>query len=125
MSERFGWQSLGHDFSTVDAWTWTNLDEPIRGANRPLIVFHHDHSVAQITKPFQRRNHLHVVFWVQTDAWFIQHVEHSHQSRTDLGRETNALGFPARQGAGATVQIEIVQPDPDQQLDPAGNLTQD
>ena len=69
---------MRHHPSTVNAWTRANLDEPIRGADRLFVVFDDDHCVAQIAEPFERRDHLHVVFRVQTNARLIQHVKHSH-----------------------------------------------
>ena len=63
-----------------------DFEDVIRGTNRVGIVLDHDHGIAQIAQPLQRLDHFDVVFGMQPDAWFVQHVQHSHQARPNLRR---------------------------------------
>ena len=53
---------------------------------------------------------------MQADAGLIQNVEHTGEARADLGRQSDALGLAARQGAGGPRQVEVVQADLDEEV---------
>src|SRR5262249_7417477 len=89
---------FGHDLAAVHARTGAEFDNVIRGPNCVGVVLHDDHRIAQIAKPFQRLDHFDVVFGMQSDARFVQHVQHPHQTRADLRRKPDTLRFAARQG---------------------------
>ena len=85
--------------AAVHAGPRAHLDDVIRGANRILVVLDDDHRVADVAQPLERRDHLHVVLRMQPDARLIEHVEHAHEPRADLRRQTNALRLAARERA--------------------------
>src|SRR5689334_18052382 len=87
------------------------LDDVIGSADGILVVFDYDDGIAEIAQAAQRANHLHVVFGMQADARFVEDVEHTHQSRADLRRKTNALRFTTRERAGTTIKIQVVETD--------------
>ena len=51
-----------------------------------------------------------VVALVQSDRRLVEDVHDAHQARADLARQTDALGLAARQGLGAAVQSQVVEP---------------
>ena len=57
------------------------------------------HGVAQVAQPAQRAEEALVVALVQPDARLVEDVEHAHEARADLGRETDALRLAARERA--------------------------
>ena len=65
-----------------------------------LVVFHHQHSIAQIAHPLQRFDEAGVIPLVQADARLIQNIEDAHQLAADLRSQANALGLAAGEGDG-------------------------
>ena len=110
--------------AAVHAGARPHLDEVIGGADRVLVVLDDDHRVADVAQPLERRDHLDVVLRVQADARLVEHVEHAHQAGADLRRQPDALRFAARERAGAAVEVQVVEADAEQQLEPAADLLQ-
>ena len=98
-------RSLNDDRAAVDARAGPHLDDMVRGANRVLVVLDDDDRVADVAEPLERRDHLDVVLRVQADARLVQHVEHAHQPRADLGRQPDALRFSARERAERRLKL--------------------
>jgi hypothetical protein len=44
---------------------------------------------------------------VQPNAWFVQYIKHPRQPRSDLGAESDPLGFPAGKGSAFAIQGKI------------------
>ena len=59
---------------------------------------------------------------MQPDARLVEHVEHAHQPGADLRRQADALRLAARERAGAAVEVQVVEADAEQQLEPAADL---
>ncbi len=97
------------DGTAVLAGSGTDVDDPITGTNGFLVMFHHQHRVAEIAKTVERVDQTVVVALVQTNRWFIQHVQGAHEPRTDLARESDSLRFSTRQGARRSTEGEIIQ----------------
>ena len=108
--------------AAVHAGARSHLDDVIRRADRVLVVLDDDHRVADVAQALERRDHLHVVLRMQPDARLIEHVEHAHQPRADLRRQPDALRLAAGQRARAAVEVQVVEPDAEQQLETAANL---
>ena len=108
----------------MDARPGAHLDEVVGGADRVLVVLDDDHRVADVAQALERRDHLHVVLRVQADARLVEHVEHPHQPGADLRGQPDPLRLAARERARAAVEVQIVQPDAQQQLQPAADLLQ-
>src|SRR5579871_736040 len=62
---------------------------------------------------------------MQADTRLIQHVEHPHQARPDLRGQPDALRLAAREGAGFAVEVQIVQADSEQKIQPLDDLLED
>ena len=117
-------RSLHHYVSTVHARPGAHLHDVVGGAYRVFIMLHDDDRVAYVAQASERRDHLHIVLRVQADARLVEHIQHPHQARPDLCGQPNPLRLAARQRARATVEIQIVQPDPQEQFQPGLDLLQ-
>ncbi len=89
----------------------TNVDDVVGGANGVLVVLDDDQRVTQIPQPHQRLDESSVVALVEPDGRLIQHIQHPDQTRSDLGRQANALRLPARQRGRRTREGEVIQAD--------------
>ena len=108
----------------MHAGPWSHLDDVIGGADRVLVVLDDDDRVADVAQALERRDHLGVVFRVQADARLVEDVEHPHQAGADLRRQPDALRLAARERAGAAVEVEVVEPDAEQELQPRADLAE-
>ena len=108
----------------MHAWSWPHLDDVIGGADRVFVVLDDDDGVADVAQALERRDHLRVVLRVQADARLVEDVEHAHQAGADLRRQPDALRLAARERAGAAVEVEIVEADAEQELQPRADLAE-
>ena len=70
--------SLNNHVAAMNSRARSHLDDVIRGGHRVLIVLDDNYRVADIAQALKRCDHLYVVLGMKTDAWLIEHVEHSH-----------------------------------------------
>ena len=117
-------RALHDDLAAVDAGPGPHLDDVVGGADRVLVVLDDDDGVADVAQALERRDHLDVVLRVQADARLVEHVEHAHQARADLRRQADALRLAARERARAAVEVQVVEADAEQQLEPSADLLQ-
>ena len=107
------------------------IHDIIGRADRILVMLDHDHRIAQIAQPLQRRQQHVVVALMEANARLIEHVKHARQPAANLAGKADTLRFAARQRAAGAIQIEVIQPDIIQKAQPlvdflqdgAGNLT--
>ncbi len=100
MPEQFRHRAGDHHLTAMLTGPWADVDGPICGPNRVLVVLHHDEGVAQGLQPQQGFDQPVIVALMQSDGRFVQDVEHSHQTGPDLGGQPDALRFPTGQAAG-------------------------
>ena len=62
---------------------------------------------------------------MEADAGFVQDIGHAHQTRADLGSQTDPLGLAARKGARGPGQGKVIQSHVDEEHDPGPDLLQD
>ena len=79
------------------ARTGTDVDDMVGGMHRILIVLHNDQRIAEVAQMAQCCKQAVVVALMQSDARLIEDVEHTHEPRADLRRETDALCLAARE----------------------------
>ena len=96
----------GDDVAAVDAGAGPDLDEVVGGHHRVLVVLDHDHRVAEVAQALERRDQLLVVALVQADRGLVEHVQHAHQARPDLGRQADPLRLAAGERARRRASIE-------------------
>ena len=70
-------------------------------------MLHHHHSIAEVAKFLEGGQQAVVVALVQADAWFIQHIKHPAEPRSQLAGQPDALGLAAGEAAVFPVEGEI------------------
>jgi hypothetical protein len=73
----------------------SEVDQVVGGHHRALVVLDHDHRVAEVAQPVERRDQLLVVALVQADRGLVEHVHDADQAGADLGREADPLRLAA------------------------------
>ena len=111
-----------HDVAAVLARARADVDRPVRGADRVLVVLDDDQRVAQVAQPGERLDQPAVVALVQPDGRLVQHVQHADQPGADLGGQPDALRLAAGERARRAVQRQVVQPDVEQEAQPGLHL---
>ena len=120
-----GRQSLGDDPAAVHAGAGTEIDDVVGLADGILVVLDDDHGVAQVAQAHQRVEQALVVALVQADRRFVQDVHDADEARADLAGQADSLRFAARQGLGAAIQRQVVEPDVVQEAQPVADLLDD
>ena len=115
--------ALRHHPTAMHTGTRAHVDAMVSRANHVLVVFHHQHAVANVAQMLQGVDEPVVVALVQTDAGFVQHIHHAGQARTDLRSQTDALRLAARQGVGTARKAQVGETHIVQKLQPVGNFT--
>ena len=103
----------------------TDVDDPVGGRDGVLVMLDDDDRVAEVPQSGQRLDETVVVALVQADRRLVQDVEDPDQPGADLGGQADALSLAAGQGAGGTVQREVVQADVEQEPQPRLDLLDD
>ena len=80
------------------------------------------HRVAHVAQPLQRREQPVVVARVQADRRFVEDVEHADQAAADLAGQADALRFAAGERRGGAVERQVVEPDVQQEAEPAADF---
>ncbi|MNI22351.1 hypothetical protein D3C73_759050 [compost metagenome] len=62
---------------------------------------------------------------MQTDAWFIENIQHAHQAGANLGRQPDPLRLTAGERAGRTAKRQIIQSHVDQEAQTAADFLED
>ena len=114
-----------HDPTAVLPRARADVDDPVRRADRLLVVLDHDERVAQVAQAHERLDEPLVVSLVEADAGLVEHVEHPDQARSDLRGQTDSLRLAPRQGACGAVQGEVVQAHVDEEAQPLVDLLED
>ena len=86
-----------HDLAAVLSRERPDIDDPVRGANRVLVVLDDDEGVAEIPQPLQGIQEFAIVSLVEADRGLVEYVQHARETGTNLRCEANALGLAARQ----------------------------
>ena len=113
--EEAGHVAAVDDLTSVLPGAGPDVDDVIGGADGLLVVLDDDHGVPEVAQAHQGVEQTPVVALVQSDRRFVEDVQHPHEPRTDLARQTDALRFASRQGGGAPGQGEVVEPHVEQE----------
>ena len=73
-----------------------DVHDVVGGTDRLLVVLDNDQGVTEVAQPHQCLYQTPVVSLVEPDRGLVQHVEHAHQTRPDLGGKPDSLGFSPR-----------------------------
>src|SRR3569623_2136630 len=104
-------RALRHHAAAVHAGARPHVHYIIGGTDRVLVVFDHDHGVAEAAQVFERVEQALIVALVQADRRLVELVHHAHQAGADLARKTNALRLAARQSVVTAKARELVETD--------------
>ncbi len=100
--DRLG-RALGDDLAAMFAGGRAEVDDPIGVADGLVVMLDHQHRIAEVAQALEGIQQARVVARMQPDGRLIQHVQHAHQPRADLGRQADALRLAAGERAGRTV----------------------
>ena len=103
-------RALRDNMSAVNASAGPDIEHVIGGADGVLVVFYHDHSIAEITETLEGVEQPRIVALVQPDRRLVEHIEHAREAGADLRGETNALAFTPGERSGGACQCEIFEP---------------
>src|SRR5262245_17106641 len=95
VDEDFPERTFRHELASMHAGAGTDFQNVIGSPDRIGVVLYNDYGVPQIAQSFERFDHLDVVLGMQSDAGFVEHVEHSHEPGADLRRQPNPLRLAA------------------------------
>ena len=98
-----------HNLTTVLASTRTNVNNPIGCANGVFIVLDNHDSVPKIAQTNKSFNQSMIVALMQSNAWFVKHVQRAHKSRANLTCKTDPLRFSASQCCCSTRKCEVIK----------------
>ena len=101
-------RTLCHHFTAMLACSRTDVDNLVSSIHRFLVMLNDNQCITQITQMLKRFQQLTVIALVQTDARFIQNIQHACQAAAYLRCQTDALRFAAAQGTGASVQSQVI-----------------
>ena len=118
-------RALGDHVAAVLAGTGAEIDEVVGGAHRALVVLDHDHGVAEVAQPVERRDQLLVVALVEADRGLVEDVEHADKARADLRRQPDPLRLAARERAGRALQRQVADPDVVEEGEALADLARD
>ena len=104
-------RSLRDELTAVLARAGTDIDNLVCGEHGIFIMLDDDQRIAQIAQAFERINQAGVIALMQTDARFIEDIQHADQTGTDLRRQSDTLGFAAGERACRTGKRQIAQSD--------------
>ena len=113
---------VGDDLAAVLPGPRADVDDPVRGPDRLLVVLDDEDGVAEVAQPGEGRDELRVVALVEPDRRLVEDVQDAHQRRPDLGREADPLRLAARQGDARPVEGQVVEPDVDEEPEPRDDL---
>ena len=117
--------ALRHYLAPVGACARPDVHDVVRRQHGVLVVFYHDDRIPQISQVLEGPQKLVVVSLVQADTRLVQNIAHSHQSRTDLGRQPDSLGLSAGQRRCRPRQCQIIQSHVDQKAHSGLDLLED
>ena len=115
-------RAVGDDLAAVLAGPGTDVDDPVGGPDRLLVVLDDEDRVAEVAQPGQRRDELRVVALVEPDRGLVEDVQDAHQRRADLGRQPDPLGLAAGQRHARPIEGQVVEPDVHEEAEPGDDL---
>ena len=104
-------RSLGDDPPPMRHRAGSDVDHPVRGANRILIMLDDDDRVADIGQMPQGADQPVVIALVEPDGRLVEDIAHADEAGTHLGRQPDALEFAARERARLPVERQVAEPD--------------
>ena len=120
----FFYRALGHHLTAMLACSRTDVDDLVGSIHRFLVMLNDNQRIAQITQMLERFQQLAVIALVQTDARFVQNIQHACQPAAYLRCQTDALRFAAAERTGASVERQVIKAYVIEELQTRHNLLQ-
>src|SRR6476660_8618947 len=108
--------------ATMNARARADVEDVVSGPDGVLVMFDHNHRVAEVAQALEGFEQPRIVPLVQADARFVENIKHAGQTGADLRGEPDALTFAAGQRARGAREGEIVEPDIHQKLEPLADF---
>ena len=101
-----------HDTAAFVAGAGTEVDDPVAVRDDIHVVLDHDHAVAGVHDALELGDQPLDIPGMKTGGRLVQDIEGVTALRPhQLGRELDALGFPARQFGGGLAEADIAEAD--------------
>ena len=117
-------RALVHEAAALPARPFAEVEDPVRGADRLLVVFDHDDGVAEVADAGERRQQALVVALVQADGRLVQDVEDALHAAADLAGQPDAMGLAARERGGGPIQGQVSDTHGVEEAEPRQDLGQ-
>ena len=114
-----------HDPAAGFARARADIDDPVGGLHRLLVVLDDDERVAQVAQALKGGDELAVVALVQADRRLVEHVQDADEARTDLRGQADTLRLAARKGSGTARQRQVGEADIDEEGQACLDLCED
>ena len=88
-------------------------------------MFHDHEGVAAITEISEDAEKFFVIPWVKPDSGLIENIKDPLQVGSELSGQANTLGFATRQGRCGPVQIQVIEANMAEKVEPLLNLRLD
>ncbi len=102
-----GERAFGHLEAAGLAGAGSQVEDVIGGPDGLLVVLDDDDRVALVAEVPEEADETAVVPLVEPDRRLVEDVEDAAEAGSDLGREADALGFPAGEGGRRPVELEV------------------
>ena len=96
--------ALGNDLTAEYSCCRPHVDDIVRIEDHIFIMLHHQNGISDIAEVFQGIDQTLIVALMQSNARFIQDVQYIHQLGSNLGSQTDSLGFSSGKGLGAPIE---------------------
>ena len=100
-------RALGDHLAAQLAGAGAEVDDPVGFLHRLLVVLDHQHRVAEVAQPLQRRDEPAVVSLVQPDGRLVENVDDAGELAAHLRGQADALALSARERRGRAVEREV------------------
>jgi hypothetical protein len=100
---------LGHELSAFDAGARAKLDQVVSTTERLLVMFDDQQGVPKVAQGAQQVEEAGMVGGMKADARFIEDIENTGESTTQLRGQAGPAGFAAGEGVHSAIEGEITQ----------------
>ncbi len=101
--------ALGDQLAAVFACSGTEVENAVRRTHDVGIVLDDEDRISEVAQILQNLDQAVGVARMQTDRWFVENIERTHESRPERSCQLNALRLTARQRRRKPVERQIFQ----------------
>jgi hypothetical protein len=118
-----GGRARVHEPSPPHARSLPEVDHPVRGPYRLLVVLDDDDRVPAVADRAQRLEEPLVVALVEPDRRLVEDVHEALHARPDLRGETKAVGLSSRERRRGPIERQVAQPERGEHVQTGEDLT--